>query len=320
MAKRSGWPYFYSSSIRRLLIAFMTTFSDIKVRRYDDSGLKTAEHYKEILVPIKFGPMSKYFQRRTEDASGQRYYIQLPAMAVTFSSFSFDAERSTSSRQRRFLLDPKKYNSPADFLTDMMPSPWDINFTLAIKTESFQDFCQIIEQIVPWFNPAIHIKVKEFETVNLERDIEVILNGMNTDITEEVEEDGKRYVSGSLEFTAKAWMYKPISMADNMIKVIHTHYGMDPEFNVQGENFVTRGMKLEEAEDKKKWPMKPARTRGEVDRMDVENSPVDLPEMGYVNDQTEDGTPAHVPYNVEVKPDEAEMNFEAEDGKGETNG
>ena len=76
----------------------------------DDSGLKTKKHYKEILVPIKFGSLDKYFMRRTEDASGQRYYIQLPTMAVTFSSFTFDATRSTSSRQRRFLLPPEKYS------------------------------------------------------------------------------------------------------------------------------------------------------------------------------------------------------------------
>ena len=318
MPKRSGWPYFYSHTIKNILTAFMTTFSDIKVRRYDDSGLKTAKHYKEILVPIKFGSLDKYFMRRTEDASGQRYYVQLPTMAVTFSSFTFDAARSTASRQRRFLLPPEKYNNPEEFLSDMMPAPWDINFTLAIKTESFQDFCQIIEQIVPWFNPAIHIKVKEFETVNLERDIEVILNSLNTDITEEVEEDSKRYVSGNLEFTAKAWMYKPLSMADNMIKVIHTYYGMDPEFNLDGENFVTKGMKLEEAMDKKKYPMKPSRTRGEVDKMDVENAPIDLPDMGYINEQGDDGRPAHVPYNVEVKPEEAKMDFEPGEAEGET--
>ena len=253
--------YFYSSSIRRLLVAFMTTFSNVYVRRFDDSGLKTKGHYKEILVPIKFGPMSKYFQRRTEDASGQRYYIQLPTMAVTFSSMSFDADRSTSPKQRRHLLPPSQYSCPLNFLTDMMPTPWNINFNLDIKTESFQDFCQIVEQIVPWFNPSIYIRVKEFETVNLERDIQVDLNGLSTDITEEVEEDSKRYVSGTLEFTAKAWMYKPISTIDDMIYNIHTHYGFDPDFNVPGENFETNGMTLDEAMDTTLHPSTPSTTR-----------------------------------------------------------
>ena len=313
--------YFYSSSIRRLLVAFMTTFSDIHVRRYDDSGLKTEGHYKDILVPIKFGPMSKYFQRRTEDASGQRYYGQLPTMAVTFSAFSYDADRSTSSKVRRHLLDPRQYRSPVNFLTDMMPTPWNIDFTLDIKTESFQDFCQIVEQIVPWFNPSVYIRVKEFETVNLERDIQVTLNGLNTEITEEIEEDGKRYVSGSLAFTAAAWMYKPIALADNMIKVIHTHYGYDPDFNI-GENFTTNGMTLEEAENREKWPTEPSRTRGELERLGTAASNEEEEPLGYIHEQNEDGKPRHIPYDTKATSKtvpEMELNAENAVAEAEVN-
>lgn len=245
--------------------------------------------------------MSKTFQRRTEDATGQRYYMQLPTMAVTFSGFTYSQDRAVASRTRRYILDPKQYKSPADFLTDMMPTPWDINFTLAIRTESFQDFCQILEQIIPWFNPSINISVKEFESVNLQRDVRVTLNGLSTEITEEIEEDGKRYVNGSLEFTADSWFYKPISTADNIIKTIHSHYGFDPDFNIEGENFVSRGMSLEEAEDKEKWPMEGSRTRGEVDRAVLTDSNVEQEALGYINEQTADGKPQHIPYVIDAK-------------------
>lgn len=291
--------YFYSSSIRRLLIAFMTTFDKIYIRRYDDSGLKTPEHYKEIHVPIKFGPMSKYFQRRTEDASGQRYYVQLPTMAVTFGSFTFSSDRSVASKVRRHLLNPDQYKYPEDYLSDCMPSPWDIELTLAIKTESFQDFCQIIEQIVPWFNPSIYLHVKEYEDVNIDRNIQITLNGMTTDITEEVEEDGKRYVSGSLSFTASAEMYKPLSISKNMIKFINTHYGFDPDFNINGENYRTIGDFRENIE---KIEATGTVTKGDLpNKDDFVYAETSSDNMGWANMMLEDGKPQHVPFVADVK-------------------
>lgn len=292
--------YFYSSTIRRLLVSFMTLFSDIHVRRYDDSGIRTPEHYKDILVPFKFGPMSKYFQRRTEDASGQRYYVQLPTMALTLTSFNFNGSRSRASKRRRYLLDPTQYSSPEDFLTDMAPSPWDIGFKVDIKTESFQDFCQIVEQILPWFNPSIHVHVKEFETVNLDRNVKVTLNSLTPDFTEVVEEDGKRYVSGSLDFTAEAWLYKPLSVSGNIIKVIHTHYGYDPEINIDGENFVTKGMTVEEANAVE---IEGTMSRGEVaDKTPALMSEGEVVPLAFVNKMEEDGGPQHIPFKTEVKP------------------
>ncbi len=293
--------YFYSSSIRRFLIAFMTLFGDIYVRRYDDSGIKTPDHYREIKVPFKFGPMSKYFQRRTEDATGQRYYVQLPTMAITLTSFRFNAARSRSSKRRRYLLPPDQYASPETLLTDMAPSPWDIGFKVDVKTESFQDFLQIAEQILPWFNPSITVHVKEFESVNLDRNIKVTLDGMSPDFTEVIEEDGKRYVSGSFDFTAEAWLYKPLRTSGNIIKVIHTHYGFDPDFNVDGENFVSKGMTLAEIED---IEIEGTMSRGALpDKTNPLISAEEAEPLGYVNKMEQDGPPQHIPFKTEVEPD-----------------
>ena len=145
--------YFYNSSLKNLTIAMMSLFNNINVKHYDDNGAET----KTVKVPIKFGPQSKYYQRRTEDASGQRYYVQLPVLSIVPNGFSFNANRSLSSKEPRALLNPEQYENPADFLVDMMPSPWDVNFTVGIRTESFQDFSQIIEQIIPFFAPSVYL-------------------------------------------------------------------------------------------------------------------------------------------------------------------
>ena len=294
--------YFYSSSIRRLLVAFMTTFSNVRVRRYDDTHEKTPDHYREIVVPIKFGNFQKEFARRTEDESGQRYYIQCPCMAVTFSSFSYSESRSVSSKRRRYFVRPEDMDKtpPEDLLTDMMPTPWDITFALSIHTDSFQDFCQIVEQIAPWFNPSIYLEVKEFDTINLKRDIRVTLEGLDTDITEPIAENEKRYVNGTMTFKADAWMYKPLSDS-GLITKIHSHYGFDPYFNLPGENFYTEGMELKDAEDKELHPVTPSSTRGELPEEYSANTNETMVPLGWVKEQTADGKPDHVPQNTKVR-------------------
>lgn len=213
--------YFYNHTVKNMIVAMMSMFTDIKVRRLDDNGVMI----KELDVPIKFGPQSKYYMRRLEDGSTKRYYAQVPSMSIKTGGFTYNAERAVSSREKRHIIDPDEYDNPESFLTDLMPSPWDIEFTLSIKTESFQDFLQIVEQIIPFFNPSVYLRIKEFNTVNLERDIRVTLNSFSPEFTEEMDEETRRFISGELSFTADAWFYKPITDS-KIIKKIKSKYGV----------------------------------------------------------------------------------------------
>jgi hypothetical protein len=259
--------YFYNSSLKNLTIAMMSLFNDINVKRYGDDGIET----KTIRVPIKFGPQSKYYQSRTEDASGQRYYIQLPALSIVPNGFAFNSGRSTSSKEPRALLNPEQYENPDEFLVDMMPSPWDVNFSVGIRTESFQDFSQIIEQIIPFFAPSVYLRVKEFNTVNLERDIKVTLNGLSPEFTDSLEQDERREVNGTLDFTAEAFFYGPITSAA-IIEKITTQYGLNPNHNVI-DTYMTSALPISAAQL--------ITTSGTVTSGIIEKPPVD--EYGYVN-------------------------------------
>ena len=278
--------YFFNHSIRNLLVAFMSAFNNIHVKRYDDEGNVS----KDILVPIKFGPMSKYFQRRTEDGSMKRYYVQLPTMAVMLNGFSFAADRSTSSRVRRYLSNPEYFDTvneltdasdPQRVITDMMPTPCDTSFSLHIKTESFMDFTQIVEQIAPWFNPSCYLQVKEFNSHNLNRNVCVTLEGLETEFTEPVEEEGKRYVNGTMNFKADYWFYKPIGNA-GVIEKIKMHYGYEPDFNL-GEDYETDGVL---------WPsvsgteMTGTSSKGELDGKFISQPVITTDELGFVNYMT----------------------------------
>lgn len=225
--------FFYSNTIKNLVISMQTLFNNINIKRYDDNGNVS----KTIKVPLKFGPMSKYYMHRTEDGSSKRYYVQTPSMSITMKGFTYSTDRSVSSKEQRSLINPINYDNPSEFLIDMMPSPWDVEFQLDILTQSFQDFCQIVEQIIPFFNPSVYLRVKEFNSVNLERDIRVTLQSMSPEFTEEIDNESRRYVNGSLNLTADAWFYKPITDA-KIIKEIKSSYGFMPNLQLE-ESYTT---------------------------------------------------------------------------------
>ncbi len=207
--------YYYPRTIYGLIAGFMDMFNNIHVRRYDDDFRPV----RSIAVPIKFGPMPKYYMFQKEDESGRREYMQLPTIALTITSTTYASERASgTNEQRDWRL------SDNTIVSDFVPTPYDISFQLTLRTESMEDWCQVIEQIIPYFNPSLTMTMREFPMVMLpdvqrdsaltgiERDVKVTLNGVSgPEMIEEQEADtGPRYVNSTLDFTISAVMYKKL--------------------------------------------------------------------------------------------------------------
>lgn len=219
--------YYYPETIKGIVVAFGSLFSDIVVRRKDDEGGLS----KEILVPLKFGPVDKFRSLRVEGESGSKYYLPLPAMAYRLGNLSYASNRVTSSLAVRCIRNP---DLPSDainsLIRDMNPVPYNYPFTLSINTESFDECSQILERILPYFNPTITIRVKEFPDINIERDIIVTLTGdVAMEMLDPQPENNRRYVNATINFVAEGFMYKPYSHA-SLIKRIKTN------FYIKGKN------------------------------------------------------------------------------------
>ena len=89
------------------------------------------------------------------------------------------------------------------------------------------DWVQIIEQIIPFFSPSVYIRVKEFDTIDLERDIKVTLDSLTPDFMDEQDAESVRTINGTLDFTAEAWFYKPMLNDVDIIKSVSSSYGFD---------------------------------------------------------------------------------------------
>lgn len=228
--------YYYPKTIRGIVLAVLDLFNDMTIVRDDDNGTSA----KDFRVPLKFGPTDKVYQSRSEFESGKKYYLSVPGLALSLDGINYAAERATGVRQARYFPDNDDL-SLAEFFTDIVPAPYDYEFTLHIMTESIDDFSQVMENILPYFNPSINLKVKEFSFLNIARDLNMVLVGINTEFLEPQDENNKRYVNGTISFSVKGYMYRPVSESQ-MIKVINTQYFVRPEDeNILEHKYITSG-------------------------------------------------------------------------------
>ena len=223
-AKNFGYPenYFFADTIRSIFIGFANFFNDIKVIRYN----KYQEPVKTINVPIKFGPRKKSHDFRTEQESGEKYYITLPNLTYKMDSMQFDQNRAKGIYETRafYSNDLLAANIQGDmqerFWSDVQPTPYNINVSMDANCENLSDANQIVEQICSRFNPACFYNLKEFWFFNKRRSIKLVLENLTWDIqSDAMGEEDWRQITVKFTFKIEAVLYKPIKDAQIIQKI-----------------------------------------------------------------------------------------------------
>lgn len=226
-APNFGYPanYYYADTMRSLFIGFESFFKDLYVIRYNKFG----EPVKTIQVPIKFGPRNKSHDFRTEQESGNKYYISLPNLAYRLDSMQFASERAKGIYETRAFYNKDLENvglicdQQEKFWSDVQPVPYNINVSMEANCEKMTDAEQIVEQIAVRFQPASFFDVKEFWFFNKRRSIKLKMESLNWEIqSESMGEEDWRRIKVTFSFIMEAFLYKPIKDAQ-IIEKINTY-------------------------------------------------------------------------------------------------
>ena len=205
--------WYSAGTIRAITLGVSDMFNDIKVRRFANDFITVV---KEIDVPLHIAPKTKEYYERKEDYSssgGQRYYQQVPAMALLFTGLSYAPSRVSSPNEQRSWPYPVSADVDPDYFNDYQPSPWDFQFELRIRSESMEDYVQIVEQIHPFFNSALTIRMREIPFLNVARNLRVNLDGNNLDIPTEMSGTDMNQIDGVVNFTVEGYLYRPVTSA-----------------------------------------------------------------------------------------------------------
>lgn len=243
--------YYYPKTLSSITTALLNVFSNMVIYKYTSAG--TSADSKS--VPITFGPVDKSYSKRTEGPQyydsdnvehGQRYYLTLPRMALILDGMSYDNSRCYGSNEyRTFLSEATGINNIDEVFQDYQPTPINYSYTLSIKSDSMDYYCQIIENVLPYFNPALFIRVKEFSFLNIERDLPVKITNIGLDFSEDLNAEDKRYTNGTIGLNVEGWMYRPWSKA-KIIKFINSSYyigdsitNMTSAVSLSSDNYVS---------------------------------------------------------------------------------
>ena len=207
--------YFYHEILRKTIIGFGTLFNSITVKHKKDSGEVTSI----IKVPIAYGPIQKFLARVEQQPNPNKpVQITLPRMSFELVGLSYDPGRKVTSTQT--FLSPTSTDG-TDIRKAYMPVPYNMDFELSIMTKLDDDMLQIIEQILPYFGPSYTISINLLNLIGEKRDIPVTLNSISMSDDYEGDFTNRRALVYTLRFTAKNYLFGPISSAsDDIIKKV----------------------------------------------------------------------------------------------------
>ena len=213
--------YFYHEILRKTVISFGTLFNDIHVRHEDGAG----NDISEIKVPVAYGPRQKFLARvQQQPELNKATQITLPRMSFEMTSISYDSTRKSGITQTFKAKDGDKMKKV------FMPVPYNIGFELNILTKLQDDGLQILEQILPFFQPGFNLSVDLVKSIGEKRDIPMILQSISQQDDYEGDFATRRALIYTLQFTAKTFMFGPIAdSTDGLIRKVQLDYYSDTD-------------------------------------------------------------------------------------------
>jgi|TARA_R110000823_G_scaffold199253_8_gene330364 hypothetical protein len=213
--------HFYNETIKRSVSIFGTLFNNITVKKVkSDNTVLTSQ-----IVPISYGPKQKWLSRLNDEpnlSDGMRSSISLPRIAFEISGFEYDATRQQNKLIRASKTTLDTDNTKRSF--QYAPAPYNINFTLSILAKNANDALQILEQILPYFQPEYTVSMKMVDSMTEVRDVPISLNSVTMNDEYEGTFEERRVIEYTLDFTMKLYFFGPVYTGKIIKNVIERTY------------------------------------------------------------------------------------------------
>ena len=212
--------YFYNETIKRCVSVFGTLFNNVDVKKIKSDGTVLSQ----FRVPISYGPKQKFLDRLAEEpnlSDRNRSAITLPRMAFELTGFEYDAQRQQNKLIRSI---KNQYEADGKRGFQYAPAPYNLNFTLSILAKNMNEALQIVEQIIPYFQPEYTVTMKMVDGIPDNRDVPVVLNGVSFSDEYEGSFEDRRIIEYTLDFQMKTYFFGPIYTGRMIKNVIERTY------------------------------------------------------------------------------------------------
>lgn len=211
--------YFYHARIRKAVASFGALFNDIHVVRTDSNG----DTISQIKVPLSYGPKRDFIERIQQTINGEEaerlVAIKLPRMSFEITGIQYDAARQLNKMNNTHTAVSGSTTSRNKIQQSV---PYTLNFQLSVYAKSQDDALQIVEQIIPTFNPKYVMAIKPFSDLsNLSEDVPITLNGVSMEDSYEGSLEQRRTIIYTLDFTMNVNFYGHIGDGE-IIRTVNT--------------------------------------------------------------------------------------------------
>lgn len=236
--------HFYNQHIRKLVAVFGSMFNDIRIRRSDANGNVLEENK----VPLSYGPKNKFLARLQEQPSltDSKVSMKLPRMSFEISGLTYDPNAKLNKQNKRIVNnqeDPNKRDIKYTY------APYTVNMTLSIMTKNQDEGLQIVEQILPYFQPEYTVTVIEDADLNIKSDIPITLSGVT--LAEDYEGDmmTRRAIIYTLDFTTRVRFYGPKESKSIIRTTVADINNLDTQSLIEKQTITTDPSDAEAGDD-----------------------------------------------------------------------
>lgn len=161
----AGPLFFYDEQIRRFLLQFARIFSNFQV---EYGRNEEGTEHTLVRVPVRYGDSSRQVQTVIQNNSPNSM-PSTPLMTFYITALDYDRPRmqepyhvsKMNVRQRYYDTDTDTYETTqgnAFTIERLMPVPYSLTINLDIWTSNTNQKFQLLEQMIPLFNPALEIQ------------------------------------------------------------------------------------------------------------------------------------------------------------------
>lgn len=196
---------FYWGTVRKAIIAFGNLFKNIQIDRRDESGAVI----QTLAVPLSYSPRSKFIARIEGHPSDpeQDFQIVVPRMAFEMVGITYDPQRRISLIQQN-----RAINTTVNTLnTQYAPTPYNLDVNLYVYAKNQDDGLQVIEQILPFFNPDYNLSLNAIPALDIKNDLPILLNSISFEDDYEGDFRNRRSIIWTLSFVMKLNFFGPIN-------------------------------------------------------------------------------------------------------------
>ena len=223
--------HFYHATMRKSVAVFGTLFNDISVIRKKTDGTVL----NQIRVPLAYGPKQKFLARLDQETGFDAPMgIKLPRMAFEMTSLELDTNIK-GNKMNKIVEDHASDVTKKKTISHY--TSYNIGMQLNILTKNQDDGLQIVEQILPYFQPEYTVTITPVDSFTHKQDVPVVLTGVSIDDNYEGDFTERRVLTYTLDFTMKMKFYGPTA-DQNMIRSINLDFEKQtPAEFYQGLNF-----------------------------------------------------------------------------------